>query len=124
MQRSRPHRFARLNRSLASRICSIGFAVLITLPITEPFQTVSLSELLMSAAHSMALAANATVVAAPRDTAVSVVPPVDQTEGRLKVESRSTAEKWQSPDFHQAIIQSGVVQTQPCADQSTPVLRL
>jgi len=117
-------RFARLSRSLVSRLCALGFAVLIVLPITEPFQTVSLPELVAPVAHAGAAATPAPLVARTKDTAVSVVPSVDQTEGRLKVESRSVGEKWKSPDFQQSFVQTPVIHTEQPTDQSVGVLRL
>jgi hypothetical protein len=119
-----PGRLVRLNRSIVSRGCSLAFALLIVLPLTEPFQTVSLSELLASVVHAGAAAATAPIVVATKDTGVSVVPPTDQTEGRLKVESRSTAEKWKSPDCHRSIFQTPLLQNAERADQSATVLRL
>jgi len=90
---SRHQTFAALLRSLATRWCAVTFVVLIVLPTTAPFQTVTLSDLFgQRLSSSAATAPDIPLVSTSRDAAVSIVPPVDHTESRLRVDSHASAD--------------------------------
>jgi len=87
-----------LNRSWLSKAWSLAFAALIILPVTEPFQTVSLGELACGFGHGVVVLSRvpltswAVEAGTSRDTAVSTVPPADGTRSRLKAQAGSVTE--------------------------------
>jgi hypothetical protein len=93
-----------LNRSWLVKSWAISFVILIVLPITAPFQTITLSELLAAnPPENSAVDSTIPFLSCSIDSAFSVVPPVDGTEGRLKLESRSAASLLNDPDLQQAV---------------------
>ena len=61
------------------------------LPTTAPFQAVSFSDLFGHVRAMTGAVSQLPVVSTTRETAVSIVPPLDRTQGRLKLER---AERW------------------------------
>jgi len=95
-----------LCRSRVSRVCAAAFVTLIVLPTTAPFQTLSLADFLgvrrveAATVPHVPLAVSLTrqrtlsqvpLVSARKESDISVVPPPDGSEGRLKIESKSAA---------------------------------
>jgi hypothetical protein len=109
-----------------SKACSIGFVVLIALPVTAPFQTVGVSELLGGNAHQRARFESFGVLLAssPDDTACSTIPPLDGTEVRLKLGSRSVNEIGEFASFHLRPLAQSVAPTGLVSGQPVTVLRL
>ena len=98
-----------------SKICSIGFVLLIVSPMTAPFQTVDAGGLFGRPARQVVgSATNASLVPSAGETTVSTVPPVDGTEGRLKLESRSAS------DFRTAAM-SRLPAVGPCFAAASPL---
>lgn len=96
---------ARVNRCWLSKAWSIGFAVLIVLPVTAPFQTVGLADLLFGHAGSVVrMLSNVRLSSGANDSAFSTVPVFDGTEGRLKLQSQTANEIWKCCDFVAAIL--------------------
>jgi len=84
--------FPALSRRRISRVCAAVFVILIVLPTTAPFQTVSFTELFGALRAAVAgCVSQVPLVSATKETAVSIVPPLDGTEGRLKNESRASS---------------------------------
>ena len=74
----------------ASKICCLTLTMLIVLPVTAPFQTVSMAQLLHGEQHeTLAIASQIARSTPPVETLVSPDPPYDGTGCRLKLESRS-----------------------------------
>jgi len=121
---------AGLNRSWLSKTCAMAFAALIVLPVTEPFQTVSLGELAGGVARAvMALSAAPLVSpaidgAVTKDTAVSTIPSGDGTRWRLKAQSRSIAEIAKPANLVLTDFSQPPASASPQIDQPPLVLRM
>jgi hypothetical protein len=84
--------FPALSRWRVSRACAALFVILIVLPTTAPFQTVSFTELFGALRAVVAgSVSQVPLVSTTKETAVSIVPPLDGTEGRIRNESQSSS---------------------------------
>jgi hypothetical protein len=106
-------------------VWSVCFVVLIVLPITAPFQTVRLVELLRgNTQRRVGVDANVSFVSSFQDTAFSTVPLLDGTEGRLKLESRSVNETWNGPHFRLVVLPHWCMPLAARGEQAVTILRL
>ena len=94
----------RLIQSRLSKVLAICFVLLIVSPVTAPFQTVSFGELLFGTIwHQSAQVASASapvLVSSSTDTAVSILPSLDGTTGRMRLESQSATDTWHLVTTH------------------------
>ena len=121
---------AGLNRSWLSKTCAIAFAALIVLPVTEPFQTVSLGELAGGVARAVMvlsavpLVSSAIDVGVANDTAVSTIPSGDGARWRLEAHSRSIAEIAKPANIVLMDLSQPPASASPQIDQPPLVLRM
>jgi len=102
----------------ASRLAvfwSVSFVVLIVLPTTAPFQSVSFRELLGCRTHrGVESAPNVSFGDAVRGTAVSTIPASENSEGRLRGASQAidpradaTSPRWTALPVPAVVIEAG-----------------
>lgn len=98
--------------------------MLIVLPTTAPFQTVTLAELFGVTIHAAPVTeSDMTVTSVTRGTEVSTLPATDGAEGRIEVESRSpNTIAWR--DSRQNLFEEPHVFIIPPVTQATPILRI
>jgi len=82
-------RFTEWHRCWASRWCAVVYTALIVLPVTQPFQVVTIADLFGATSHQGTVSLTASLgVARTDDTAVSTVPSGDNVDGLLRFEAR------------------------------------
>lgn len=74
-----------------SRLCAVWYIVLIALPFTAPSQTIDLADFLSghSGRHGVQFAATPALASLLADTDLSLIPALETTAARLKLDSRS-----------------------------------
>jgi len=85
--------FRALHEEWVSKVCAIGFVLLIVVPVTAPFQTFSVVELSGRLHTAPCLDGNVALVAFPRDAAVSTASASGAHSVRSKLESHSDSER-------------------------------
>jgi hypothetical protein len=105
----------------------VWFVLLIISPVTAPFETIALSELLANGQHramSVRMDAAPVVNSPAADDGVSTQPPDDRPEGRLEFQGRSAAEMPTPEPMPGQLTPGGYVIPEVSVIQLAPVLRI